>query len=224
MESCPDCGEDMRCDNWAVAGYTRCANHGGPAPARNFYGRGTITTGKGSSFLITRLAEGYRRQMSDGRVLSNRAAVEMIDQRIIQLAERVDNEEAPQRFNLLYKEWQNFKTLAPDDPEYLVRRKNIDNLFEQHFHDYASWTQMFDAFDLRSKVVEREVKVLKEIKAIMTHEEGMNLVAQLMAAVMEIVGDDPKKLKQAQYVFSRIVGDTSELVEAPDPGPTGGGG
>ena len=101
-ETCAACGASTRCGNDAVQGYTRCNKHGGPNPAHNFYGRGIMTTGSGSGFPITRLAARYNKMMTDGQVLSNRAAINVIDERIKQLLEREDVGAAPDRLAKLY--------------------------------------------------------------------------------------------------------------------------
>ena len=56
-----------------------------------------MTTGSGSSFPLTRLAAKYNQMTGDGRVLSNRRAIEIVRMRIQQLAARIDLNEAPDR-------------------------------------------------------------------------------------------------------------------------------
>ena len=46
----------------------------------------------------------------------------------------------------------------------------------------------------------------------MTAEDGYELAAKIMAAVIRVIGDDPKKIKQVQYEFTRIIGEPSDLV------------
>ena len=222
LGTCPECGEDLHCVNNAVTGYTACGVHGGPVPSRNFYGRGNMTTGSGSSFPLTRLAAKYNAMMKNGQVLSNRAAIDVIDGRITQLLERIDFDEAPDRTAKLYELWTQFVNAEGVDA--VVLKKQIGEEFERVYHDYAAWKQIFEAMDLRGKSVEREVKVLKEIKAIMTAEDGYELAAKMMAAVMRVVGDEPKKLKQVQYEFSRIIGESSDLVAEGYNEDVGGGG
>ena len=72
----------------------------------------------------------------------------------------------------------------------------LDAEFEKAYHDYAAWKQMFEALALDSKMVESEVKIVKEIKAIITAEDAYELSAKLLAAVMRVV-DDPKKIGRA---------------------------
>lgn len=213
-ETCPDCGADMRCKNDVVPGYSRCSNHGGPAPKRNFYGTGTMTTGSASRFPIVRLAAKYNQMTTNGQVMSNRAAVDVIDHRIKQLLERIDLDEAPDRLHKIHTLWTQF-TEAMDDNRELDRvglRDSLDKEFEKVYHDYMAWQQVFGALDLRGKMVEREIKVLKEIKAIMTAEDGYELATKLLAAVMRVVGDDPHKMKQVQYEFTRIIGESGDTV------------
>lgn len=210
LETCVECGAHMHCGKDAVVGYTSCSNHGGPSPGRNFYGTGTMTTGGSSSFPITRLAAKYNKMMKDGQVLSNRAAINIIDDRITQLLERIDFNEAPDRLAKLTELWNLYVNASGVDEA--VLKKQIGDEFEKVYHDYMAWRQIFDALDLRGKSVEREVKVLKEIKAIMTAEDGYELAAKIMAAVIRVIGDEPRKIKQVQYEFARIIGESSDLV------------
>lgn len=216
LEICPECKTDLHCGNGAVEGYTHCVNHGGPVPSRNFYGKGPMSSGSGSSFQLTRLAASYNKQVNDGAVLSNRVAIDLFDTRIKQLLERVDVNEAPDRVARLHEAWLDYRNQEAGTPEYFAARIYLDNLFEKIFHDYMAWNQIFNALELRGKAVEREVKTLKEIKAIMTAEDGYNLLAKALAATIKVIGDDPKKLKQVQYEFSRIIGESSDLASEAD--------
>lgn len=224
VEKCPECQEDLHCDKPAVDGYTLCTSHGGPVPSRNFYGRGNMTTGSGSSFPLTRLAARYNKQINSGPVLSSRAAIDIIDLRVKQLLERVDIEEAPDRVSKLFELWNEFKKESPHTPEYIMAKKALDDVFDKVYHDYMAWNQIFSALDLRGKTVEREVKALKEIKAIMTAEDGYQLAAKMLAAVIRVIGDDPKRIKQVQYEFSRLIGESSDnTTEGHDEDAWGGG-
>lgn len=170
-----------------------------------------MTTGQGSSFPITRLAAKYNQMRTDGQVLSNRAAIEIIDQRITQLLERIDVDEAPNRVAKLYELWSDFVS-TENGAEAALLKKKIGDEFDRIYHDYSAWNQMFTALDLRGKMTEREVKVLKEIKAIMTAEEGYHMLAKIMAINMRVIGNDPKRLKQLQYEYAKLIGESSDNV------------
>lgn len=229
-ENCAQCGADLHCRKYCVPGYNRCEDHGGPSPKRNFYGRGTIVSGASSQFPITRLAARYNKMMTDGRVLSNRQAIDVLDTRIVQLLERVDVNDAPDRMKRLVELWNEYTDNLDNgrSAEAHAGRKQIEAEFEKAYHDYMAWEQMFTALDYRRKMVESEVKVLTAIKAIITVEDARNLQAQLLAAVMRVIGDDPHSMKRIQYEFARISGDVSDAVTAryveDDAGSDGEGG
>ena len=172
-----------------------------------------MTNGSGSQFPLTRLAAKYNAMMKDGRVLSNRQSLEIVRTRIQQLADRIDLNDAPDRMMNIAAMWKKYRDLMGRGAETEARllALEIDDEFEKAYHDYAAWNQMFGALDLDRKMVESEVKVLKEIKAIITAEDAYELSAKLLAAVMR-VEDDPKKLKQVQYEFTRIIGESGDNV------------
>lgn len=173
-----------------------------------------MTTGTKSNFPIMRLAAKYNQMQKDGRVLSNRKAIDVVDTRIVQLLERLDVEEAPDRLKKLNELWVEYcdyvKSGKTAEASSSMRR--LDDEFEKIYHDYEAWKQMFDALDLRRKMVESEVKVLTQIKAIITAEDAYEMNAKMLAAVMRVIGEDPKKMKQVQYEFAKLVGDVGDNV------------
>lgn len=173
-----------------------------------------MTTGSASRFPIVKLAAKYNKMLSNGQVMSNRAAVDVIDHRVKQLLERIDLDEAPDRLTKLYELWNDYTNAlhSGKEVEAVQLKAQIDDEFEKVYHDYMAWNQIFSALDLRGKMVEREIKVLKEIKAIMTAEDGYNMIAKVMAVTMRIIGDNPKKLKEIQYEYSRLIGESSDDV------------
>lgn len=213
-EVCPKCGADMKCQADAVTGWKWCKQHGGPNPKNNFYGKMAMTNGKGSQFPIMRLAAKYAEMQKNGLVMSNRAAVDVLDHRIKQLLERIDVNEAPERINKLYGLWTELKKyeIEGKNVEVIVTKKEIDAEFEKAYHDYMAWKQVFEALDIRGKMMERELKLVQAMKGLMTAEDGYELVAKVMGAMMRVVGDDPQKLRQMQYEFAKLTGESSDLV------------
>lgn len=173
-----------------------------------------MKTGANSGFPLTRLASKYIEMKQDGRLLSNRASLEVIRDRISQLAERIDLDKAPDRLENIRKLWEKYKLNKGSFDENIYMRE-VDEEFERAYHDYASWKQMFEAIDLDRKLVESEVKIIKDIRAVLTAEDAYELTAQLLAAIisttnsMEGVDDYIKLnfLKRIQYEFTRVVGD-----------------
>ena len=109
----------------------------------------------------------------------------------------------------IYKLWNKYCEALDTgkSADAIIFKSKISEQFEKAREDYAIWDQMMQAVDIRRKLVESEVKVVKDIQAIMTAEDAYNMVAELLAAVIEAV-NDPQILKRIQYAFTKIVGDT----------------
>lgn len=166
-----------------------------------------MSTGEKSQWPLTQLAAKFNQMRSHGQLLSNRDVLEILQDRVAQLLERIDANQAADRVGRLQELWEEFKIKdAMKDPEALMIRKLLDAEFERAYHDYASWKQLMEIFDLKRKTAETEVKIAKEINAIMTAEQGYELVAEVFAVILRVV-TDPDQLRQIQYELTRLVGD-----------------
>jgi phage shock protein A len=188
-------------------------------------------TGEHSRFQISRLAAKYIELKEDGRFLSNRHSMAIIRQRVQQLAERIDLNEAPDRLERIMKLWREYREVgggSGDGPDAIKIRFQLEAAFESAFHDYAAWQQMFDALELDRKMVESEVKIAKDLKAILTAEDAYELAAKLLGSIIEAAGsiiiDDTirgRLLKRIEYEFAKLIGDRSS--REVDPGFGGSG-
>lgn len=176
-----------------------------------------MKTGKGSSHALTRLAASYNEMQNDGRLLSNRRSLEVVRMRIQQLSERINFQDAPDRFKKVGRLWRMYRTALREDRRLDAESLSVelDAQFDAAYQDYAAWEQMMMAIDLDRRLVESEVKVAKDLHAMLTSEEAYELVAKLLAAVLRVISD-PRQLKAIQYEFTRITGDG--LVVEVDPG------
>lgn len=188
-------------------------------------------TGERSQFPIARLAAKYNEMAESGRFLSNQHSLEILRTRIQELGQRIDLHQAPDRLIRLQKKWDEFsECYAADDRLGMSKAKiQIENEFESAYHDYFAWQQMFEALDLDRKLVESEVKIAKDLKAILTAKDAYELAAKLLAAIIEAANSlifdtsiRSKFLKRIQYEFARLVGD--ERISEDQPGPDGSGG
>lgn len=226
LEWCPDCQTDLHCNAYPVYGSKFCMQHGGPVPSRGFYGIGrAIVTGADSKFPISQLANKYLQLTTDGRYLSNFESIEIIRNRIMQLAQRIDLNEAPDRLQRIQELWTEYRRWQPGELEAKKLAYQLDAEFEAAFHDYAAWQQMFEALELDRKMVESQVKIAKDLKAILTAEDAYSLAAKLLAAIIEaastlIVDDETRSrfLKRIQYEFARLVGDRRSDQDSDGPG------
>ena len=134
----------------------------------------------------------------------------------MQLLERIDENEAPERLANLSRMWEELRALEMrgESVELSIKKKEIDEEFEKAYHDYQSWKQMFDALDLERKLNESEVKIVKDLKAMLTAEDAHEFAAKLLAAVIDAVNGAPDisndarvyLLKRINYEFGRITG------------------
>ncbi len=182
-----------------------------------------MTTGKGSDSQLVRIAAKYNEIQRSGQILSNRNAMDIIWHRVEQLAERIDLNEAPERMAKIRKMWDEFREADRKGAalEAAVIAREIDAEFEAAYHDYMAWQQMFDALQLHGKMVESEVKIMKDLRALMTAEDAYELVAKVMAVLLRVLQDDPKKLKEARYELSRLVGETNNTGSGRSGGESG---
>jgi hypothetical protein len=191
-----------------VPGFKSCEVHGGPNPSKGYYGPGRgLTSGKGSSYPITRLAAKKNELMQDGTFLSTRNSINIMQRRIEELVNRIDTNQAPNRLANLNKLWGDLRA-AENNDKGLVSfiKKEIDAEFEAAYHDYAAWEQMFSVLRLDKELKETELKIAKEMHAMITAEDAYTMMADILAVILNIE-DDPDKLKRYQYEFTRIIGE-----------------
>lgn len=210
---CSQCGTDRTCNKPTVPNFRYCAAHGGPIPSRGKYGKDRFV-----SFPLVKLAERYGKMLKDARMLSVRASIEVVRGRIQQLAERIDFNDAPDRLEKLSELWDEYMDAkkAGKSLELIKLEMKLSSQFDKARADYAAWEQMMLAIDLDRKLVESEVKVVKEIKAILTAEDAYELIAKILAIILRIFPDDKLKLKQVQYEFTKLIGD--QPVDIGNPG------
>jgi len=219
--NCPDCGADRTCGKYAIKGSVVCRHHGGPSIKRKYGGRHGLSmkTGKQSKSLIPRMASKYLEMGENAMYVLGRKSIDLLDQRILDLLERTDAESSPERMERIIRYWKALNDAVPglkydvsNDKEALRAYNMLDDEMQAAFHDYESWKQIFEALELRRKHTESEVKILEKLKAMMTAEDGMELVSQLFAAVMKVLKNEPKGHHLVQLIrieFEGITGATT---------------
>lgn len=176
---------------------------------------------------LMRLAARYAEMQKSGQLLSNRAAVDIIDVRIRQLADRIDDNDTPERMKALHSLWGKYLQAVKigDEINKVLLMGQISAEFDSVYHDYMSWSQMFEALEYRRKMTETEVKILKEIKAVITIEDMYDMLAKVLAVLLRMFKGDPQKLKEVKYEFAKIAGERIDVAGKPlDEYDRGGGG
>lgn len=165
------------------------------------------------------LADKNQAMQSSNLVLSNRRDMELVRFRIGQILERIEVKEAPDRLERLTKLWEKY-TEAVKNGMKIESTKimlELDREFNKARTDFASWQQIFDAIELDRKLVESEVKVLKDMKAIMTAEDAHELAAKLLSIIVESIqrsGIQPELKSELigsiSFEFTRLVGEQTD--------------
>lgn len=173
-------------------------------------------SGGDSQFALVRLSSTYLEAQKNGNLLSNRAGMDVLDKRIVQLLERLENQDYPEQFAAFRELWEEYKGVEGTIEAIKVRKK-IDSVCDATFHDYMAFTQIQSIVETRRKLSETEAKILKDMHAILTAEDAYKLTAQLLAAITGAVQQEPEispnvkahLLKRIIYEFTRIIGETT---------------
>jgi len=161
------------------------------------------------------IAKKYQVILKNGTIMSNRYSVDLLDQRIGQLLERIDNDEAPERMAALYEIFQDVKrNKGKNEAAMYAALSAMDVIMEAAYHDYEAWKQIMEILDTRRKLIDSEIKVVKDLKAILTAEQAKNMIAKLLAIIMDEI-KDPKTLRRITYRFTRLIGE-NDLQGEPD--------
>lgn len=151
-----------------------------------------------------KLLQKYQAAMKDPELLSLRESLAILEIRGKELLERADSGESADRWRMALEAWSDFKGKRNSLFEPAAFAK-LNSVMEDAMHDYASWRQLFDIFELRRKLSESERKRLLEMQQIITAEDAAKLITALQMAVIRIV-DDSSKLKLIEYEFIRLSG------------------
>lgn len=219
---CPDCGASRKCGSYAVKGQKYCVKHGGKANLKAKYEpiKGSaIVTGKNSKSIIANLASKYVEMGKSGPLVSNRKTLSILDARITELLDRIEEGYSVQRIKTIVSAWETLKESVPGLRMWVKESKKasgayntLDSEVDKAFHDYESWQQIGEFFNLRSKISKDEMSILKDMRALITAEDAYDLVAQLLAATITVLGDVPDGPKYIQSIhreFARILGEPS---------------
>lgn len=220
--SCPDCGAGRQCKNYRVKGYDFCHLHGGKPNLKARYepkrGR-AIMTGEHSSSPVAKLAAKYIKMSESGPLVNNSKVLSILDDRIIELLNRIEENYSENRVKKIIKAWQDLKSGFPGMEKWVADKPTANKAFhtleietEKAYHDYESWNQVGDFMKMRSTVSKEQVSILKDLKAMITAEDAYELSAQLLAAVVTVLKDEPNGAKLTKSIhgeFARILGEPS---------------
>jgi hypothetical protein len=175
-----------------------------------------------SKYRVVRLSADYNKIKASPELTSLGPLEAILAGRLMELIERVDTGDMPERMQALRDEWIEFKRTHPNIdtmyPHESAKKSfaKIDEIMDRVYHDYKAWEQILDVVEQKRKLSETKIKLLKELKVLIGADDAYKLVAQLLAVVTKVV-DDPNAIRQIQYEFAKAVGDL-DIPESPDGG------
>ena len=178
-----------QCRNPAMRGLEVCRMHGGKTP------RGPASPhfkdGRYSRFLPSRLFAQYCAAANDPRLLELRESIATVDARIVDLLQRVDSGEAGSL-------WRQTQTAMGRIQRAQARGHGdalegavgtLQRLITQGVADYAAWHEVGELIEQRRRLCESEQKRVTMAHEVLTVEQAMMLVGQVVDVIRTHVPD-----------------------------------
>jgi hypothetical protein len=194
----------QQCRNAAIRGVEVCRMHGGKTPR----GAGSVhfKHGKYSRCLPTRLAAHYEEATHDPELLELRREIALTDARIIDVLRRVDTGESGAIWRQAQAAMARFRReQARGNLDAMPRAlAQVQRLITEGAGDYAAWREVGALLEQRRKLCDSETRRLAASHDILTSEQAMTLLSQVVAAIQRHVQD--------KAVLSAIAQDMQALV------------
>ena len=157
------------CRNPAVLGSTKCRMHGGKTPrgieSANF------RHGRYSADLPSRLAARYREAASDPNILDQRAEIAVLQVRISELLQRIDEAEAGQWFKRLNKARIDFNAVSGDPKKAAPLLNHLLHLVEEGAAAWMIWDDITRTMEQRRKLVADQAKAEQSADLLISLEK-----------------------------------------------------
>lgn len=238
----------QECQRSAVYGTDRCSRHGGGKPLKGFpRGHQNFKTGSNSKYPVIRIAgqiiegkvpmtkryerfipkrltEKYVESVNDPEIIALNDDIALVETRIKQLIESLDQNEPPPVWEDAYNAFMEFEMYRKlKDKEKASDALNyLKYIFEREQSERLAWDEVFDRLEQRMKLAREERQRRMDMKNLLDAEKAMDLVTRLLAAVNEAAEetiDDESTRKQLYLAtaqrFIRLTGSGDRnLIEA----------
>lgn len=203
------CGAKLKngegfCKRAAIAGRRRCAVHGGKTPR----GLASPNTkhGRYSKDLPTRLAARYEQAVHDPDLLNLQDDIALIETRQATLLQAMN---APlsqtQRFQIEQHATNLKRALDANDEEGIRCAVQGIHVIAQEGDDYTTvlWNRLVRYMETKSKLVENERRRRRDMQNMMTAEEAMVLINQLVVTIKcEIMNLSIENSQKRQLLYN----------------------
>jgi hypothetical protein len=179
----------QQCRNHAMKGLAVCRMHGGKTP------RGPASAnykdGRHSRFLPSRMFAAYRAAGLDPELMSLRQDLALVEARIIDVLKRVDTGEAGSIWINLQAAWVRLaRAQARADADmYKIAFADVGCLVTKGFGDTVAWREIGELIDQRRKLVESEQRRLALAHEVLSRDQAMALMGQVVDILRRHVPD-----------------------------------
>lgn len=178
-----------QCHNPAMRGLTVCRMHGGKTP------RGPASVhfkdGRYSQFLPACFFDAYERAANDPKLLELRRDIALVDARMIDILKQVDTGESGAMWREAQAAMARFtRAQTQGDIEAMQRAlAQVQRLITRGAADYAAWGEIGALIEQRRKLCESEQRRVTMAHEILTVEQAMFLLRQVVATIQRHVTD-----------------------------------
>ena len=163
--------------------------------------------GKYSKYLPHRMLARYHEAEADEDLLALRADIALIDTRLVDLLQRVDDGESGQLWRALHRAYATVEAArrGGDVAALHVALDGLSGLIERGYADQGAWSEVMGLIERRRKLVESERKRQIEAQQMIAVADAMALMGILIQSVKEHV-TDPVALRAVTESFLRLTG------------------
>lgn len=194
----------------------RCRLHGGLVPR----GANSLSfrTGRYSKYVPKRLLKRYEEAEGDPELLALRAEISLMDARLGEMLETVDQGESTTIWRALLVDWKAF-TEARDSGR--VDRmqdalQKVDATMNRADKEVLHWREIDRLVETRRKLVESERKRLVEMHQMLTTEEALNLLYAVTGVIRTYVTDQATLLAITRDFSGLVANRASRAISAID--------
>lgn len=167
----------------------RCNLHGGKSPsgmAHHGYKHG-----RHSKHLPQRLRQRYTEAVNDPDLISLHSELALLDTRITELTEAVDEAGGGELWESLGKAWNEFRDLqgTEDRDRIQIALNRVNRLIRDGAHEYMRWQEIRSTIRDRRRLASEERRRLVDLNQMMTVEQAMTGAAALLHSVRKNVRD-----------------------------------
>lgn len=194
-----------QCRSFAINGTTKCRAHGGATP------RGMASPnykhGRFSKYMPRHLLTHYKAAMSDGKLISLREDLAVIDARMAELMGRIEGRESANA----WAQAREAQTIiragfgAQDTTMIQAGMRQLTDALSAGQADYKTWDELTKVMDVRRKIVESERRFMVELQQMLTIEDVTMIIDALASSIKRNV-TDVRALSAIQQDITAILG------------------